>query len=355
MQITTASATNQNTLPPLEDKTRPAPDTPQPATGLVSDSAANDNRPQFPLLEPAQAAAQSRSFSVAKTTYAQPVADSGKLSDADANGLVIGQGGKVYDPATTALNSVPTIKPNNGKPLNGETVVFVNGINNTQKQAYEAAQRISNTTGAEVRVLYNSQRGAVADYLRGAIGDGWLTNNRSVENLEGLIYDAARSGRELHIVATSNGAAITKDALAKAQDHLFSDNNAGTGLLGLEGKGRDAAVKQTQQQLGRIEVETFGPVIDSFAGINGPRYLHYLNKQDSASLAELRRPIERPFNDDVQLGNAGQNARVIRIDANRVPGDSNGGHYLETYLPSRLGTFDQIYNTYPSGRFNDVR
>jgi hypothetical protein len=289
---------------------------------------------------------------IAAATSARPVASLGGKSNDDVNGFIIGEGGKIYDPSKTDLNTIPTIKPTN-RALNGETVVFVNGISNTQQQAYQAAQRLANETGAEVRVLYNSTRGAIADYTRGAIGDGWLTDNRSVQNLSNLIYDAASSGRELHVVATSNGAAITKDALHKAQDRLFSDNNRNTGAFGLDPSGRNAAVQTTQRQLGSIQIETFAPVIDSFNGVIGPKYLHYLNKQDSASLAELRRPLERPFNDNVQIDNAGVNARVIRIDDNRVPGDGNGGHYLETYLPHRQGTFDDVYRTAAPGRFND--
>jgi hypothetical protein len=305
-------------------------------------------------LAPAQPA-RLQELQLSSASAEDPLAVPVKKSDGEVNGHVIGQGGKIYDPDKTDLDDIPSIKPDNGRQPNGETVVFVNGISNTQTQAYEAAQRLANTTGAEVRVLYNATRGEVADYTRGAVGDGWLTDNRSVRNLSDLIYKAGRSGQALHVVATSNGAAITKDALHKAQDRLFSDNNRGTGLWGSESKGRAAAAEKTQQQLGKVDVETFGPVVDSFAGVKGPRYLHFLNKQDSASIAELRRPLERPFNDDVQLGNAGLNARVIRIDSNRVPGDPHGGHYLETYLPARLGTFDKVYGAHPTGRFNDQR
>lgn len=289
---------------------------------------------------------------VASATRAQPIAPLGAKSNDEVNGLVIGRLGEVYDPTTTDLNAIPTIRPTNGR-ANGETVLFVNGIANTQQQAYTAALRIANETGAEVRILYNSTRGQAADFTRGAISDGWLTNNRSVQNLSNLIYGAAKSGCELHIFATSNGAAITKDALHKAQDRLFSDNNKNTGALGLEPRGRETAVRNTRRQLDSIQVETFGAVIDSFNGVNGPRYLHYVNKQDAANLAILRRPVEAPFNDNIQVDNAGANARVIRIDDNRVPDDGNGGHYLETYLPNRQGTFDNVYGTAAPGRYND--
>jgi hypothetical protein len=315
----------------------------------VSSDDASGQVPQYPLIDPAIAL---QIQLIAKGNSAQPVAGLGGKKDSDINGFVIGQGGKVYDPKTTDLNSIPTIKPTN-RARNGETMVFVNGISNTQGQAYEAAQRIANQTGAEVRVLYNATRGGLDDYVRGAVGDSWLANNQSVQNLSNLVYDAAKSGRTLHILATSNGAAITKDALHKAQDRLFSDNNRNTGFGGLESTGRNAAVRATQKQLGSIQVETIAPVIDSFNGVVGPKYLHYLNKQDSASLAELRRPAERPFNDNIQIDNAGANARVIRINDNRVPGDSNGGHYLETYLPHRQGTFNEVYRNATPGVFND--
>jgi hypothetical protein len=309
----------------------------------------SDKQPQFP---PVDVAIALQVQTLARANAAQPVAKLNQKSNDDVNGFVIGQGGKIYDPSKTDLNAIPTIKPT-GRPPNGETVVFVNGISNTQQQAYDAAQRIANQTGAEVSVLYNSTRGSIADYTRGAIGDGWLTNNPSVQNLSNLIYDAAKSGRELHIFATSNGAAISKDALHKAQDRLFSDNNRNNSALGLDPGGREAAVKNTRRQLGSIQVETLGPVIDSFNGVNGPKYLHYVNKQDSANLAILRRPVEAPFNDGIQVDNAGANARVIRINDNRMPGDSNGGHYLETYLPNRQGTFDDVYRTAKPGQYND--
>ena len=291
----------------------------------------------------------------------QPLSGSplGTFSDSTVDGFWIGEssGGvrRAYDPSTTSLGSVPAIRPDARFARTGGSVIFVNGIANTQAQAANAGQLIANKTGGDVRVLYNASQGW-NDVPRAA-GDNFSTFGVNFQPparaLGNTIYHSARNGQTLHIMSNSHGSTLTRNALYVARDQLLKEYGyREMQLPGLEHDlNRDAYFKQLQTNndavikanaaLSNIKVETFGAAVGNF-DIAGPKYLHWVNTND---------PVVQAAGIDYQ-GNAakigslnpGANSVVVRFTSG-TNGDIKA-HYLETYIPTRVNTggFDQIYN-----------
>src|SRR6185436_17867377 len=60
--------------------------------------------------------------------------------DTANDGALVGRGGRVYEP-NTPLNRAPAIGPNNGRRAT-ETVLYVNGINNSRQDVQESMQAL---------------------------------------------------------------------------------------------------------------------------------------------------------------------------------------------------------------------
>lgn len=296
----------------------------------------------------------------------QPVPLSGQplgtFSDSTVNGFWIGETSngvrRAYDPRTTALGSVPAIRPDAGFARTGGSVIFVNGIANTQANAANAGQLIANKTGGDVRVMYNATQGTIQDVVRGA-GDNFSTFGVNFQAparaLGSTIYHSARNGDSLHIMSNSHGSTLTRNALYLARDQLLKDfGYREIGLPGLEHalnkeayfqqlRTNETAIARTNAALNNIKVETFGAAVGNF-DVPGPKYLHWVNTND---------PVVQGAGIDYQ-GNAakvgslnpGANSVVVRFTSG-TNGDIKA-HYLETYIPTRVGvgSFDQIYNRY---------
>jgi hypothetical protein len=296
----------------------------------------------------------------------QPTPVSGQplktFEDSTVNGFWIGESPngvrRAYDPATTPLGSVPAIKPDAGFARTGGSVIFVNGIANSQTDAANAGQMIANKTGGDVRVMYNATQGTGQDLVRGALdnfstfGVNFQAPSRALGN---TIYNSARNGQSLHILSTSHGSTLTRNALYLAREQLLKDfGYREMHLPGLEhDMNRDAyfqqlrtndnAVARTNAALNNIKVETFGATVGKF-DVAGPKYLHWVNTND---------PFVKAAGIDYQ-GNAakigsldpGANSVVVRFTSGT--NDAVSAHYLETYIPKRVsvGSFDQIYNRY---------
>lgn len=286
----------------------------------------------------------------------------GTFSDSTVNGFWIGESAngvrRAYDPRTSALGSVPAIKPDAGFARTGGSVIFVNGIANSQANAANAGQLIANKTGSDVRVMYNATQGTIQDVVRGA-GDNFSTFGVNFQAparaLGNTIYHSARNGQSLHIMSNSHGSTLTRNALYLARDQLLKDfGYREIGLPGLEHalnkdayfqqlRTNETAIARTNEALNNIKVETFGAAVGNF-DVPGPKYLHWVNTND---------PVVQGAGIDYQ-GNAakvgslnpGANSVVVRFTSG-----TNGNieaHYLETYIPKRVsvGSFDQIYNKY---------
>lgn len=285
----------------------------------------------------------------------------GTFGDSTVNGFWIGESPngvrRAYEPRTTPLGSVPAIRPDAGFARNGGSVIFVNGIANTQAQAANAGQLIANKTGGDVRVLYNASQG-INDVPRAA-GDNFSTFGVNFQPparaLGNTIYHSALNGQPLHIMSNSHGSTLTRNALYLAREQLLTHYGyREMKFPGLEHDlNRDAyfqqlrtnneAMARTNAALGNIKVETFGAAVGNF-DVAGPKYLHWVNTNDPVVQAA---GIDYQGNAaKVESLNPGANSVVVRFTSG-TNGDIRA-HYLETYIPTRVntGSFDQIYNKY---------
>jgi hypothetical protein len=292
----------------------------------------------------------------------------GALSDSGADGFWIGESSngvrRAYNPQFAAMNSVPAIQPDAGFTRTGGVVIFVNGLQNKQSDAANAGQLIANKTGGDVRVFYNATQG-LNDIPR-AVGDNLnvlgVSRTSATKSLGSTIYFTAKAGNTLHIMSTSHGSILTRNALYIARERLLAD----FGYREIQFPGIEHGLNPTayQQQLQtnnqafiksdtalrNIKVETFGSGTGKF-DIPGPKYLHWVNTHD---------PV-------VDLSGISYQGNAAKLDS-LEPGDKSviyrftsgtkgaqEAHYMETYLPARIGagSFDQIYNP-NSGKSGNV-
>ncbi len=292
----------------------------------------------------------------------------GSLNNGAADGFWIGETSdtvrRAYDPRFTPMGEVPAIQPDPGFARSGGSVIFVNGLNNDQAAAANAGQLIANKTGGDVHVFYNATQGP-NDVPRG-IGDNlnWLGVSRTpaARQLASTIATSAANGQSLHLVSTSHGSILTRNALYIAREQLLEQNGyRNIRLPGLEYTlNREAYERQVQvnaqaqattyRQLGNIKIETFGSAAARW-DIGGPQYVHWVNQNDRvAALSGINFQGLAPRVDTID---AGDNAVIVRFIEG--PTDLVGGlttsHSLETYLPKRinLGSFDQVYNQHSTG------
>ena len=288
----------------------------------------------------------------------------GSLTTGQADGFWIGEdrGGirRAYDPAVSSLGSVPAIRPDAGFQRSGGSVIFVNGLQNNQAQAANAGQLIANKTGGDVRVFFNASQGA--NDIPRAIGDNlnWLGVSRTpaTNQLASTIATMAANGQSLHLMSTSHGSILTRNALYVAQEQLMT--RYGYQEIKLPGLAaavdpagyqrqvqiNSAAEAQTFRALQNIKIETFGSGTAKW-DIDGPKYLHWVNTND---------PVVKAAGIDFQGAAArldsvaaGRDAVIVRFTSGRD--GATESHFMETYLPRRIdtGSFDQVYNRGSTG------
>jgi hypothetical protein len=285
----------------------------------------------------------------------------GSLNNGAVDGFWIGESGngvrRAYDPGLTPMGAVRAIRPDAGFARTGGSVIFVNGLNNDPAAAANAGQLIANKTGGDVRVFYNATQGP-NDVPR-AVGDNlnWLGISRTpaARQLASTIATSAANGNSLHIMSTSHGSILTRNALYIAREQLLEQNGyRNIALPGLEYslnpqayqqqvQANSRAVAETYRQLSNIKIETFGAAAARW-DIGGPQYVHWVNENDRvAALSGINFQGLAPRVDNIE---AGANAVIVRFTEG--PTDLVGGlttsHSLETYMPKRInfGSFDQV-------------
>lgn len=189
----------------------------------------------------------------------EPAGKSAKSYD----GMLVGANGQVFNPATTSLQDVPAVQPQNGQAPRG-TTIFVNGINTQPGGAANQMQTYANTTGNQVVGVYNATEGMLKDIIQSA-GDKFdIGKNKAVDNLSDLIYSELQAGRPVQIAGYSQGAVITERALTDVKNRLMLEG----------GMSRSDA----ERAMSNVTVETFGGAGSNFP--DGPKYTHYVNRAD---------------------------------------------------------------------------
>jgi hypothetical protein len=184
-------------------------------------------------------------------TFTQWVDRANAAKDKSNDGKLVGANGATFA-AGTALSQIPGVTPDSGKSKG--TVVFVNGMLTPLSQQVSDMKAIANAYGSTVLGVHNATEGLVADGVQSAADVAGIGQNAAVESLKATILQELRAGRELHLVAHSQGAIITQRALRAAKAELG------------------------EEKLKLLTVDTFGGAGGVYP--DGPKYTHWINTKD---------------------------------------------------------------------------
>ncbi|OJH35893.1 hypothetical protein [Cystobacter ferrugineus] len=182
--------------------------------------------------------------------------------DKKYDGVLVGAKGATFPPGTP-LSQVPGVTPrDNARPT--ETLLYVNGINNTKDKQFASMQTLADRTGAKVIGVHNATEGMVAD-LAQSVGDKLdKGKNPAVDTMADTVYAELKAGRGVHLVAHSQGALVTSRALNDVANRLRIEDGLSSA--------------QVEKAMSKVKVETFGGAAAHFP--DGPQYVHYVNKND---------------------------------------------------------------------------
>jgi hypothetical protein len=203
------------------------------------------------------------------------------------DGMYLGAGSQVFNPASNSLKDVPTIKPQNGESKG--LTVFVNGVGATPQGAVSEMQKLANKSGNEVVGIYNATQGFIKDILQ-ATGDKFdIGKNPASDQLATLIHDTLKSGQPLHIAGYSQGGAIVARAITDVKNQFMLEDGM--------------SKADAEKLLGNLTVETFAGAGSHFQ--DGPAYTHYVNRADIVpQLFGVGAPLSHPGkNADVRTFN----------------------------------------------------
>jgi hypothetical protein len=225
------------------------------------------------------------------------------------DGKFVGAGGQTY-PATTPLKDVPGVLPKGGV-RNNETLLYINGINTTKDAQFDSLQNIANTTGSKVVGIHNSTEGFVSDLKQCVLDKLNKGSNPAVDSAADTIYQEIKAGRDIHVLAHSQGGLVTSRALSEVSRRLRIEDGM--------------SKAQAEKVLSHVKVETFGAAAGHYP--DGPKYVHYINQADPVpTLVGLGISIDK-WNPTLH---AGKGAQV--------------NHFTEPYLnPINAHSFDNVY------------
>jgi hypothetical protein len=229
--------------------------------------------------------------------------------DKQFDGHFVGANGQTFPPGTP-LTEIPAVTPTGGA-RNKETLIYVNGIRTGVAGQANSLQAIADKTGSRVIGVHNATEGFGTDVLQ-SLGDKLdIGNNPAVDTLADMLYNELRAGREVHLMAHSQGALVASRALQDVKNRLMLE----------DGMSR----RESETLLNNIKVETFGGAARRYT--DGPRYAHYVNRNDGVPQAFGLRSWINPFAHE----GAGAVTHYFR-DGN--PLVSHG--FEEFYLPERV-------------------
>lgn len=197
--------------------------------------------------------------------------------DRAVDGHLLGADGTV--PPNTPLKDVNAVTPQGGV-RNNETVIYTNGILTNTEAQKNSLQAIADQTGSRVIGVRNATAGGNAAGDVGLLGkaEGFLRDadqtindkfgigrNPAVDTLADTVYTELRAGRSPHLMAHSQGGAITSRALSDVKNRLMAE----------DGMSRQDAEKL----MGNAKVETFAAAASTYP--DGPQYVHYINRNDA--------------------------------------------------------------------------
>ncbi|HVE86541.1 MAG TPA: hypothetical protein VND93_26975 [Myxococcales bacterium] len=237
------------------------------------DSAARALSAPAPAPTPSTASSSSTNAATRAAAVPEPAGKSPKSYD----GMFLGAGGQIYNPASTSVADVPAIKPQNGEPKG--LTIYVNGVGAQPSNAIGEMQKYANTTGNQVVGVYNATEGSLKDIIQAAGDKFHIGHNPAADQLANLVHDTLRSGQPIHIAGFSQGGAIVERALSDVKNRLMLEDGMSKG--------------DAERLMGNITAETFGGAGSNF--VDGPKYTHYVNRADIVpQLFGVGMPLSHP-------------------------------------------------------------
>lgn len=274
----------------------------------ANDSAAG--KPQNQGLEATYASRTGISVAVAKAKVGNlsfANAATKTVDDKQFDGHLVGNDGTTYAPGTP-LAEINAVTPASGI-TNDRTIIQVNGISTDVSGQLTSLQAIADQTGSRVIGLHNATAGGLRDVVQ-SLGDKVdLGNNPAVDSLADTIYNELKAGRQVDLMAHSQGAIITSRALADVSNRLQLEDGM--------------SQQNAEALLGNVRAETFGGAARRYP--DGPQYVHYVNKKDFVPMAFGLRNFFNPF------AQAGRDAVTHYFKESDSPHSFN-----QTYLNERV-------------------
>lgn len=242
----------------------------------------------------------------------------GNQPDRVHDGKLLGANGQTFPPGTPLAN-IPGVTPRNN-PNPNTTVLYVNGIQTNLAGQANSLQAIADTTGARVIGIHNATEGFAADLAQCVKDKLDKGTNPAVDTLADTLYTEIQAGRNVHLMAHSQGGLISSRALGDVYNRLRIEDGM--------------SKAQVEQTMSRINVETFGAAAWSYP--DGPKYVHYVNNKDIVP-TWFGQGNGKGL-DDWALRDGGKGAVVRRFEHGS---GIQGTHGLnDAYLPQRV-PFDQ--------------
>ena len=250
----------------------------------------------------------------------------GNQPDRVHDGKLLGANGQTFPPGT-ALADIPGVTPRNN-PNPDTTVLYVNGIQTNLAGQANSLQAIADTTGARVIGIHNATEGFVADLAQCVKDKLDKGTNPAVDTLADTLYTEIKAGRNVHLMAHSQGGLISSRALNDVYNRLRIEDGM--------------SVQQAQQAMSRINVETFGAAAMRYP--DGPNYVHYVNRGDPVPGMFGLGPVADRWNPAVDGGAGSRVHHFNDFKLNPIAAHGFESIYLQHRVPfeqARAGNFDR--------------
>jgi hypothetical protein len=242
----------------------------------------------------------------------------GNQPDRVYDGQFVGAGGQTFSP-DTPLSSIPAVTPRDN-PNATHTVLYVNGIQTTKDAQARSLQAIADRTGSRVIGIHNATEGMAADLAQCVKDKLDKGHNPAVDTLADTLYNEIKAGRNVHLMAHSQGGLISSRALGDVYRRLRIE----------DGMSRE----QAQQAMSRINVETFGAAATRYP--DGPNYVHYVNRGDPVPGLFGLGPIPDRWN---PISDGGRGSRVHHFNEFHL--NPIAAHGFEAVYLNHRVPFDQ--------------
>jgi len=250
----------------------------------------------------------------------------GNQPDRVHDGKLLGANGQTFPPGT-ALADIPGVTPRNN-PNPNTTVLYVNGIQTNLAGQSNSLQAIADTTGAKVIGIHNATEGFAADLAQCVKDKLDKGTNPAVDTLADTLYNEIKAGRNVHLMAHSQGGLISSRALGDVYNRLRIEDGM--------------TQSQAQQAMGRINVETFGAAAMHYP--DGPAYVHYVNRGDPVPGMFGLGPASDKWNPLVDGGKGSVVHHFNDFKLNPIAAHGFESIYLQHRVPfdqARAGNFDR--------------